>query len=613
MLAMFPLAVRRALRAGAPWLLWVGLLLWLSAEHARGEDEAPVAETEWIERFFDLEALRSPPASTGALLATPADLVGRELASEWNQDPGDDRIPWVPFSEGSGPAAYADLLIAQLSSWLPADLSEVPGAMLGERDGGVWVRVPRAWETHLDGFAAWLDRALFQTLEVEVVLERLAPEASWRALGRAKVLPGRWTPLVFRKEEWPCVVAQNGLVAQHTVAFDPIVENIVEGHEVHVRYQPGIERNVLEVWAGAIDHLAFSTVDVAGLHGATQVARLAELTLPTSRVLRAVGALVVPQDAPSTHRWRWRHGEAEEQWTIVCRPAPRVEASPSRWPRALIPLAAALGELEHGSRSGGLDAWLEAESQIALLEGNWSYEVLSDSLGLLLGLNEESTAAASAASKARLEGSVRHLEAALEEVVVELEVLAVPEDVARESLGRPLLPGDLLPPTVRATWLERGGTVRSMAAAPLLLGHRTGLRVGNSVAGTIDADVNLAEAAAAISPRTWAVFEGLFATVSARRAGQRVLARVSGEVAWANPRAGRIVWANAEGGRPAPLPLLSGGSAAFQGEFAFDATTSERRVVAIFVGAGEVMALVASIAPSSSAASSSATKPTAGK
>ena len=181
---------------------------------------------------------------------------------------------------------------------------------------------------------------------------------------------------------------------------------------------------------------------------------------------------------------------------------------------------------------------------------------------------------------ARVVTAWKQYESQLVEHTVTLDVWRVPEPAYRAVLDAGKLAiGRVVPSDVLQVLRSAEGASFESIRMPVLDGAGAGFRIGASVPGLIDFEVEVAQQAAAMDPLTWALFRGVFADVTITGGFGESRVHAAGEVVWADPAAGTAEMAFRppvsmkpahDGQKPEPdhrrrvkLPLLSGGSATF--------------------------------------------------
>jgi hypothetical protein len=564
-----------------------------SPVRAEGDDDAPEANVTFR---VDLTPLWSTPRARGPNLATPADLIAHGVQESWNQDPGDERIPWLPFGEGEEaadvlaipPDAFCELFQGTGGPWLTA--FEEGLARIEATESELYFTVPASLEAAVREHAAWCVAAFSPTVTVEALLERIGPAAAVRGVGRVVVHPGRWTRVAFLKEELPCVVGNWVEIAQDAVVLNPYVQNLVEGHEIYVRMHPGESRSLLEVWAGDLEHVRTTTLAVDGLQGPLRTSEPSALTLPTTRVMRVATTLVLPTGSEVERTLEWSRGDVAERLTLRVRgPA----AAPASRPRAqgaahvgVARLGALHAALEHGARSADHDMgeWASIHLDRAVRdEGDREAEVHEEVGGSVVLV-------ARAEHLQRVRAQLVEEEAHLRALAAGIELLAVPEEVWRAEGGMRLLaPGQVLPAARRQALQAGGAVLLASTRLALVEGVAAGFRVGESVPGLIDVDTEVAQEAAGLAVMPWALFDGIFGSLTARPAAGGWSLLMGGGVAWADPQAGSLVMTRASDGRRTDLPLLSGGGGDLAGATAVARDAQGPAIASVIVRGAEVL------------------------
>ena len=592
---------------------WMTLLITsfvLAAFCARGvaradgdDEEAP--NEPLVTVVIDLGPLVAAPPVNGPNLATPADLIARAevaegLVATWNQDPADERTPFVPFALqpddarlAASPDEWADLLWHG-SPLVAHAFENVDGAGTDIVGDKAYVRVPASLADEVKRAAAWCFAALLPTGQVDAVLERVAPETSVRAVGRALLLPGRWVPVAFVKEELPCVVGSHVEIAQDSVVLDPLVANLVEGHEIYARLLPGETRSVVELWVGEVEHLETARIDVAGLQGPLRASELTTLTLPTTRVRRVGTALVLPNGKREERVVTWRRGDTVEHLRLaVTTPGepPAMADGVDGNKHVALRLGARHGHLELGSREDydvdveeHLARYIQMADPTGALQENASWGVTSTGAGILYGPAE-------LLERVR-EGLWRAEQEALGGLEARVELLAVPEETWRAAGGMGVLaPGLTLPAARRASLEAEGAVLVAGQTFPSVLGLRSSFRLGESVPGLIDLDTEVAEKAAGFSTITWSLFDGMFGSVALERAAQGRVLDVQAEATWAAPEGGQLALRRPSG-EHLKLALVGGGGTNLSAHHTVGAAAAEPLIAAVAVRGSHVLLFV---------------------
>lgn len=576
---------------------------------ARAEgDDAGAAGDAVVTVVIDLRPLVAPPPVRGPNLATPADLIARAEVAEgvvatWNQDPADDRTPFVPFQRqpdedrwAASPDEWRELFYNGSDGHMAIAraLEDTDGAGVDVVGDKAFVRVPASLVPEVKRYAAWCLAALLPTGQVDAVLERAAPETSVRAVGRAILLPGRWVPVAFVKEELPCVVGSHVEIAQDSVVLDPLVANLVEGHEIYARLLPGETRSVVELWAGEVEHLETARIDVGGLQGPLRASELTTLTLPTTRVRRAATALVLANGTREERVITWRRGDTVEhlRLAVTAPPAPPAmyDGGEGRQ-RLALRLGARHGRLELGAREAydveleeHLTRYLQTVDPTGLLQENSSWAMTTTGVGVLTGPAELLERVRTALVKAETE--------ALGGLEARIELLAVPEETWRAAGGMGVLAPGLSLPVARRSSLEAEGAVLVAGQTfPAVLGLRSSFRLGESVPGLIDLDTEVAEKAAGFSTITWSLFDGMFGSVALERAEVGRVLDVQAEATWAATEGGQLALRRPSG-EQVKLALVGGGGTNLSAHHAVGATASEPLIAAVAVRGGHVLLLI---------------------
>ncbi|MGE0191356.1 MAG: hypothetical protein AB7T63_04865 [Planctomycetota bacterium] len=586
---------------------WVLVVAGGAAAWPDGDEQEP-ARDPLVTLVFDLGPLVGPPPVRGPNLATPADLIARAEVAEgivatWNQDPADERTPFVPFEmqpDGERWAASPDEwceLLREASHPLAAAFEMTDGAGIDVVGDKAFVRVPASLADEARRQAAWCFSALFPTGRIDAVLERVAPETSVRAVGRALLLPGRWVPVAFVKEELPCVVGSHVEIAQDSVVLDPLVANLVEGHEIYARLLPGETRSVVELWVGEVEHLETARIDVAGLQGPLRASELTTLTLPTTRVRRVGTGFVLPNGRREERVVTWRRGDTVEQLRLAVstpgEPPAMAEGRDDHKCLALR-LGARHGRLELGAREvydvdleEHLARYVQTADPEGLLQENASWGMTTTGAGILRGPAELLENVRQALFRAEQED--------LGGLDARVDLLAVPEETWRAAGGMGVLaPGLPLPAARRASLEAEGAVLVAGQAFPSVMGLRSSFRLGESVPGLIDLDTEVAEKAAGFSTLTWSLFDGVFGSVSLERAGTGRVLDVRAEATWASPGGGQLALRRPSGER-VQLALVGGGGTNLSARHAVAASGAEPLIAAVAVRGGHVLLLVVDV------------------
>lgn len=578
--------LRRRMALAMRGILCLTLTLPLGVAFADGDDEEQPTKLVWVRR--DLMSYRAPAAVNGPNLGTPSDLIAQGHESHWNGDPGDERIGWLQFQQPAveGRPFSIDELVTTLQHLRGEIYETVDGAVVGVDERGVlYARVPETEAERTRQDFEWAIASLAPSISVRAQLGRSVPDPRLRALGSARVWPGRWTPVFFQKDEIPAIVDFEIEVAQEAVVADPVIANLVEGCELYVRFHPGESRSLVEVWVADVEHLDTQRIDLSEVRNIPEAAGLGVLNFPRTAVDRAFACFVVPTGASVKREIVWTRKDRVQRLQLeiqgpTASPAPRA----IRGDLALTTLrvGAAHGALEFEARTADTEMWSDRqrtwlEEQHGALdehpnEGEHGISTLSG--GVLASAYSLTT---------HLDGLRADLvarERMLKERTVTMEVWRVPQEAYRAAMTTGTIGiGRVLPRELLTTWRESGAASSESVRMPVLAGAGAGFRVGESVPGVIDFDVEIAQQSAGSFPRTWALFSGVFSDLVVHENGRAVHAHATGEVVWADVAAGTaelvfrpplsmrpngpIVEREGDFRRWAKLPLLSGGSASF--------------------------------------------------
>ena len=547
------------------------MVLAAGASWASAEEEAEL-ETRRVALERRLSRYRTPPPVAGPNLGTPADLIAQNADVMWNGDPADERLGWLTFAAPAldRTALAAGELGELFECFHEAARFEVPEA------GRVVVWVPESVRATAAASLDWLIQSMTPSVLVDARLERTAPESRLRAVGQAQLWPGRWMSVFFQKDEIPSVVDYDIEVAQEATAADPIVANLVEGCELYLRYHPGESRSLVEVWIADVEHVEVQRIDLSEIRNVPEGNAFGVLNAPTTAIDRAFGCIVLPAGETVEREIVWtRKGRAQRLALRLRAPAaglPRAVGDENQHVLALMRTGAATAALEFKARA------LDDEWQDPLREAY----VEEPSIATLSG-EELATVRSEKAVIDKVLNNWKQREVGLIEHTVTVDLWRVPEAAYRAALDASSVQiGAAVSREVLAAFEQAGGESHQSIRKPVLDQTRSGFRVGESVPGLIDIDVEIAQQAAGMSPRSWALFRGVFADVTVSRDGAQTVAHVAGEIVWADTAAGtaELVFRppvsmkpatdgqkrEADHRRRAKMPLLSGGSATFDAQ-----------------------------------------------
>lgn len=584
----------------------------LATVPARGEDDP-----EMRSAHIDASGFAAPTVPTGPNLATPADLIrvqGTDGPGRWNADWGFENGTWRAFARPylEERVVSTDALIEAVRYLMPLRLQEEGGYSLeGEEDG---IRVIGTAEevAAIDEAWRWLRPRVEAPLEVDASLlaGRGAHEQRLRALGSARLWPGRWTRLWLQKNEVPCSPFFHIEVAQTSFTVDPVVVPIVEGQELYLRFHPGESVGLVEVWSGSLEHLEMRRIDWSRVRNAPEANALGEISFPRTATARLLTTIAVPARGETVRRaaWSWPSGGAE---TLELRfrspeaPAGLRETAPGR-AVDLVRIGAVGAHFDHDRRPRSQDEWIDRMSGTLELARAQTGQDVEASIGGLDG-TECVVVGAPPDWIERVRAAVLASERSLEGHELRLRLVSVPEAAwrrGRASPGRPVAAADL------DALAEAGAAWGEEVRMPLVLGIPSGARVAVCEPGLQDVDCELAQESAGLMPITTAAWSGLMVecTLVLRDGAHRLHAH--GEHAWVDAEAGRLELLFREprrlGDAPvapevpakderASLPVLGGGTSPFQCDVPLVPGGGEV-VLHAHVRGAEVVALLVSLA-----------------
>ena len=552
---------------GSMWIVVATPVLWGAPATANEDGYATIRRS--------LAPYAVPPPIAGPNLGTPADLIAQSGELVWNGDPADERLGWVAFQEPPFDRALSVEAVSELIRNLCPDAvadSDVTS------DGTFVLHVERDQAQAIEVVLDWLMGAIVPTLRVQARLERTAPESRLRAVGHARLVPNRWMPVFFRKDEIPYVVGYDIEIAQEAVVADPQIANLVEGSELYLRFHPGERLSLVEVWVSDVEHVDVHPIDLTNVRIAPAANELGVLNAPQTAVDRAHTCFVVPTGQRVVREIAWARKGRRQRLQLaldVPSPAPPIPL-PGEAPRAarIVHTGAVASALEFNGRA-------QREHLFEPLQDAFDPETfepfVQGALGVLCGTPDDVKRIATAWQ--------RH-EAALVEHTVTLDLWRVPEAAFRAALDRgELFGGQPLPASVREALQQAGAQQCESVRLPVLSGVGSAFRIGESVPGVIDFDVNVAQQSGALEPVSWSLFRGIFGDLVVTGSADRTVLRATGELVWADVAAGsadlafRPARSLRAPGAQAPLParkvnvpLLSGGSVSYDDRIELSAT-----------------------------------------
>jgi hypothetical protein len=611
-------------RRSVPLLALLALLLPAPAlagpPAAPGHEKAPPAATYVI----DYGRYRLPAAPRGARLAVPTDLVrvGEDSRDEriWSVDTSFENGTWLPFEQpyletmAFSPESVAALLHAALADHADLDF-DVDDA--DDREDAQVLRGSAAAVEAARRALPWVLQSLAPSVTVDAVLteDRGQGGARLRAMGAARLWPGRWTRVYLQENQVPCVPTWRVEVAQESTLMDPETTNVSEGQELYLRLHPGETRSVVEVWSGDVQHLEIVRRDLGAVRNVPQVNGAGVVSFPRSAVERVYTQVVLPAGEGGRRELRWVNAGRRLRLGLSFGAAPRPAPTLPRGDHAAIAVlraGAVASGLDFEARPKRLSAWNE-RLQNLLFGIAAAYEsrgrTFQSSVSAVDG-GSVFFVEAPDAEIPKVRNLVEEAETHLEERVLRLSTWTIPEPAYRKALldgtvavGRPL------PQAARKAFTEAGATEGESVSTPCLLEATLGFRVGRSEPGLVDLEAELAQGSGGLAPVTSARFAGFTGQVRVRRDANGFRVRLDGEQCWADGEAGRMELtfrppvptktstgeAEARGGAPTRvvLPLLGGGRIPLDREVEVPAGGAEvllhahvrgQEVVALLVG-----------------------------
>ncbi len=590
-------------------------LLPLPLVRADDEDEAKAkhATAEW-----SLSALRASAAASGPRIDAPCDYQNRvedpsDAQSVWDyMGAPADSSNWISFEEAGGPQALPSEVIAEVLQTIHADVFE-------------------SYEHH--GIDAWADRLLVMgrpsvlrevrqsfdwvvtgmapSITVDASYGVVRPEARALATGRARLFPRRWTRVYLQRSAQPFCIDFNIEIAQEATAMDPYMVNLPEGQELYVRYHPGENVSLLEIWSGEIEHSEVRTIDVGPVRNIPEGNAPGRLSFPVSRILRAHSVLVLPNGKASTHKVAFGQDGRETALTLSVGAPPAAHAvtqAERPRPMALLRMDAAAGTLDFGTRDREPDAWIEQIVSAAMARGFQDDDLemqYVSSAGCVLA---EGLPAVLAFARERIQS----MEKDLAPVRASVRVLTLGEATYRKGMrGGDIKIGRAISAEYLSALRPSGSGTSARASLPLVYGLGAGFRVGYSEPGLYDFAVEVAQQAAGMDPQTTAHFRGLAGMLRVERRASGTVVGLLGTLAWADAEAGTIDlafrppvgmnlqherwFAEPVKVRSATLPAIGAGSSPIDAEVELTGSAGQEHVLAIVVRGGEAHLILASV------------------
>ena len=473
--------------------------------------------------------------------------------------PTSARSLWVPsdaaFADGWRDGGFGDDAVVLAFEGPPFDRYAVGHEVLGDL---VRRLVPAS------SSAGWTDRATEESLEVWSTAEGLAkareavrfveaamaPRLTVRATltttakagaaprlvatGRVSLLPRRWTTAWLRTNVRRFVTDYDIEIAQESTAGLPVVTALPEGEELHLRWSPGETATVLEVFVGAVRHLAPFAVDLTGVRNLPESNSYGPVAMPQASVRRALSTLALDAKAATTSTWTWEGPEGATTLNVVvdAAPVPPADAVLAGGVLGVVRAGAAYAALDGDARPARLDDAIQRFQAAATgARGAASPEAFAQAFLVCEG---------SRGQVDRLRAQATTDERRLVPATVEVRCVTVPVKQVEDDLaaGRCVV-GVVLDPTVEAAYT--GGAVRAAARIPVTAGLPAQVRVGTSVVGFAHAEVEVAQQAGGLDLATMAAFDGWAGRVVVRAGEGGVVLAASGAFTWARPDASVLV------------------------------------------------------------------------
>jgi hypothetical protein len=323
------------------------------------------------------------------------------------------------------------------------------------------------------------------------------------------------------------------------------------------------------------------------------------LVLPRCAAQRAYTAVVLPAQAGGRQEIRWVSDGRASRLSLEFSPAspPTREGTPRL---ETVRIGASQASLDFEGRPSRTDSFVEG---IRLPGVDGTATIVSEEI------------AAIEASTPLLEQARRRIaweEAALASVGVSVRLLRVPEPTFRASLAAgDLRPGGAVSQAAVAALAEAGAADGWSTSLPVLLGTSSAFRVGSSVSGLQDLNVQVAQSSGGTVPVTASRFAGFAGQVrvDAVAGGHRL--RLASQHGWADPEAGRlevvfrppvtmalgktVYQDEPDFRRRVSLPILGGGTADLSGSVDIPSGSPDEYLVAYCVRSGEVVLALASL------------------
>lgn len=408
--------------------------------------------------------------------------------------------------------------------------------------------------------AGWTDRATEESLEVwstEAGLGRareavrfleaaMAPRLSVRATltvsakagapprlvatGSARLLPRRWTTAWLRTNVRRFVTDYDIEIAQEATASDPVVSPLPEGEELHLRWSPGETTTVLEVFAGVARHLEPFAVDLTGVRNIPESNSFGPVALPQTSVRRALSAVALDAKTASTATWAWEGPEGTTTLRLVvdAAPAAPADAELAGGVLGVVRAGAAYAALDGGGRPARLDDAIQRyQAAATVARGAASPEAFAQAFLVCEGSRGQID---------RLRGQTTADERWLVPAVVEVRCVVVPAKQLEEDVaaGRCVV-GAVLDPSVETAYA--GATTRAAVRMPVTAFVPAQVRVGTSVTGYANADVEVAQQAGGLDLVTGSAFDGWAGRLVVRPGTDGLVLEATGSFTWARPDA----------------------------------------------------------------------------
>ncbi len=507
-----------------------------------------------------------------------------------------------------------DAFVEIVGQWSPAiweeDGREIMAAP-GERM--LYAQVAKSEVDALRKAVAWASKGAAPSVRVRATLATTQPEEAVRATGAAVLRPGRWTRVIFQRDLVPFVIDYEIEIAQESTAMNPISMELPQGQELYMRYHPGESVSLVELWSGSVEHTDVVALDLSVIRNVPEGNAPGPVALPRSNVQRARTALLVPNGRVQ-HTLRISQGGKSSTLTLdfdAPKGATTIASPKENKTLGMLRIGAIVDTLDFGSRHTMPERWMEM-TMSRLFHSGFDEDTYAISV-----VSEISSAFLSGwGTGARAVQSVRDdivaREKELRATDVGVRVLSVPEATYRRALRDGTL--RLFDPVADTTLdaLTAAGAAQTASMhMPVLVGVEAGFRVGASVPGFVDSDVEVAQQAAGLDPITAAAFAGILGDVRVDATDTGYALELDGSYAWASSTAGELELVfrppvsmqfsrdrfldEPDRRRRAKLPILGGGRARFVAEVDVGAADGTEYVLGAIAQGDEVALVLGSV------------------